>query len=140
MNISKITTSGTGSVQSASPKKLEKPSIGSDKFTLGQSDETKQANATSGITLSPIDALFLNLDQRRKGHKQAIEKSNKILEQLEELRLGIITGSIGPETLTNIAALLHSHSQNVMDEPLRSIILEVETRAKVELAKLEKIS
>ena len=69
-----------------------------------------------------------------------VEKSHKILEQLEELRLGIITGSIGPETLTNIAALLHNHSQNVMDEPLRSILLEVETRAKVELAKLEKIS
>ena len=137
MDITKITTHG---VQGAILKKIQKTGVSSDKFTIGQNNETQTTTATPGIMLTPIDALFLNLDERRKGHKQAIEKSNKILNQLENLRIGIVTGSIEKETLVNIAALLHNHIQNVIDEPLRSLLLEVETRARVELAKLENLS
>ena len=136
MDITKITTQN---VQGTTLKKTQQTGVSSDKFSLGQSSEPHTTTIHSGIMLTPIDALFLNLDERRKGHKQAIEKSNKILDQLESLRVGIITGNISGETLTNIATLLHSHRQSVMDEPLRSIILEVETRARVELAKLERL-
>ncbi len=137
MDITKITTQV---VQGATLKKLQKTGMSADKFTIEQNNETQPTTASAGIMLTPIDALFLNLDERRKGHKQAIEKSQSILHQLEDLRIGIITGSIGTKTLINIAALLHSHSQSIIDEPLRSILLEVETRARVELAKLEKYS
>jgi len=88
--------------------------------------------------LTPIDALFLNLDQRRKERKQALNKSEEILKQLEYLRVGIISGKISKNILENIANLLEGYSKTITEEPLQSLLLEVETRAKVELAKLEK--
>ncbi len=137
MDISKI---ATHNVQNTNTKKLKTVGSGGGKFSLGKSTEAAQITTPFEVRLVPIDALFLNLDQRRKGHKQAIEKSDQILNQLDSLRLGIISGSISKETLENIAALLQHHSQTIMEEPLRTLILEVETRAKVELAKLEKLN
>ena len=79
------------------------------------------------------------MDLRRKGQKQAVEKSEKLLEQLDDLRLSIITGSIPRDTLQNLSSVLQDKIENVADERLRNILLEIETRAKVELAKLEKM-
>lgn len=128
MDITKITNFN---IQGSTIKK-DQPRLGSDKFTIGHNP---QAALLSGIVLTPIDALFLNLDARRKNNKKAVEKSNQIVNQLENLRIEIISGNINKQTLSNIAQLLHK--QDITEEPLRSIILEVETRAKVELAKLE---
>lgn len=126
-------------VKSISAQKPGKIAGNREKFSLGESAKAQQIQISSGIHLTPIDALFLNLDQRSRGRRHAIEKTNKILNQLDSLRMGIISGNISRETLENISALLQAHSQTIMEEPLRTLILEVETRAKVELAKLDKI-
>lgn len=136
MDITKIAPQG---IKNTSPQKPGKILGNHEKFSLGENTEVLQNQAPTGIRFTPIDALFLNLDQRRKGQRQAIEKSDQILNQLNNLRMGIITGSIPRETLENITALLQTHSQSITEEPLRTLILEVETRAKVELAKLEKL-
>ncbi len=134
MDITKI---ATYSVKSTSQKKLEK--VGGDgKFSLEESAEIVETLAPSEIKLSPIDALFLSLDTRRQGYKQAIENGDKILKQLDTLRLDIITGSIPKETLENISTLLKTQLETTLDERLRNILLEIETRARVELAKLER--
>ena len=135
MDITKIAQG----VKNTSAQKPGKAVGSREKFSLGESTEVPQTHAPVGIRFAPIDALFLNLDQRRKGHRQAIEKSDQILKQLDSLHMGIISGSVSRETLENISILLKSHSQAITEEPLRTLILEVETRAKVELAKLEKL-
>jgi hypothetical protein len=134
MDITKIATYG---IRGASPKKLERVK-GDEKFSLGESSTIAETFAPMEIKLSPIDALFLNLDSRRRGQKQAIEKGDKILKQLDELRLDIITGSIPKDTLENITSLLKDQIESTIDERLRNILLEIETRARVELAKLER--
>lgn len=133
MDITKI---ATYSVKSTSQKKLEKISI-NENFSLEETGDVVKTLAPHEIKLSPIDALFLSLDSRRQGHKQAIKKGDQILKQLDELRLDIITGSIPKETLENISTLLHTQIETTLDERLRNILLEIETRARVELAKLE---
>jgi len=134
MDITKIATHG---IRGTSAKKLEKVK-GNEKFSLGESSTIAETFAPSEIKLSPIDALFLNLDSRRRGQKQAIEKGDQILKQLDELRLDIITGSVPKNTLESIASLLKDQIESTVDERLRNILLEIETRARVELAKLEK--
>ena len=134
MDITKIATYG---VKSTSQKKLEK--VGGDrKFSIEENTEIDKTLAPSEIKLSPIDALFLSLDSRRQGYKQAIEIGDEILKQLDTLRLDIITGSIPKETLENISTLLKTQIETTLDERLRNILLEIETRARVELAKLER--
>lgn len=136
VDITKIATQG---VKNTSIQKPGKVLRNHEKFSLGENIDVPQNQASTGIRFTPIDALFLNLDQHHKRQRQAIEKSDQILNQLDNLRMGIITGSIPRETLENITTLLQTHSQTITEEPLRTLILEVETRAKVELAKLEKL-
>ncbi len=135
MEITKVITQ---SIQATTAKKAEKPGEKKQKFSLDEASEQIQAKSSPGIMLTPIDALFLNLDQRRKERKQALNKSEEILKQLEYLRVGIISGKISKNILENIANLLEGYSKTITEEPLQSLLLEVETRAKVELAKLEK--
>lgn len=135
MDITKISTHG---VKHTNTKKLGKAGDGRN-FSIDGSNETHKSVAPAEIKFSSIDALFLNLDSRRKNQRQAVENGGQILEQLDDLRLSIITGSIPRKTLENITSLLQTHIETVTDERLRTILLEVETRAKVELAKLERL-
>lgn len=133
MDITKVATYG---VKSTSPKKLAKVS-GGEKFSLGESAEVIKALTPNEIKLGSIDALFLNLDARRKGQKQAIKKGDELLKQLDDLRINIIGGSIPKLALEKIAKTMKEQVESTVDEKLRNILLEIETRAAVELAKLE---
>jgi Class II flagellar assembly regulator len=70
--------------------------------------------------------------------RKAVQESRGTIEALETLRIGLLTGSI-PEhllqTLTNVVAL---QKQRVDDPRLMSLIEDIELRAAVELAKLER--
>jgi hypothetical protein len=136
MDITKVTTQG---VRSAQGKSIEKTKIGA-KFSLGENDDQspQQVNSQSQMQFSPLDALFLNLDQNRKKQKQFIEHGNNLLEQLDSLRMGIIAGHMPRSVLQSISDTLTKRNGLPTEEPLRNILLEIETRAKVELAKLDK--
>lgn len=134
MDITKVSTYG---VKSTSPKKLEKVT-GNEKFSLEESAEVIKALTPNEIKLGSIDALFLNLDTRRKGQRQAVKKGDEILNQLDDLRLNIISGSIPKQILKNISLALKEQVDAAIDDKLRDILLEIETRAAVELAKLER--
>jgi hypothetical protein len=96
-----------------------------------------------------IDPLFTNLDE--PSPKQAsIQAGLSLLDELEKLRTQLLSGSISPEIITNIKnyvqnikdrlnekATEHSNDVSAVDETLREMLLEIETRAVVELAKLK---
>jgi len=134
MDITKVATYG---VKSTSPKKLEKVA-NSEKFSLEESAEVIKALTPSEIKLGSIDSLFLNLDSRRKSQRQAVKKGDELLKQLDELRLNIISSSIPKQVLQNISLALKEQVDATIDDKLRNLLLEIETRAAVELAKLER--
>lgn len=59
-----------------------------------------------------------------------------VLDKLEELRLGILTGSIPKEKLSGLAQAMRQRRQKSDDPRLNEIIDEIELRAEVEIAKL----
>lgn len=132
-----ITKVATFSVKSTSPNKLQKAANG-EKFSLEENEDISKSVRPNEIKLGSVDALFLNLDARRKGQRQAIQKGDMLLKQLDALRLSIISGSIPKLALQNIAQTLKEHVETTIDEKLKNILLEIETRAAVELAKLER--
>lgn len=134
MDITKVTTFG---IQSTNLKKLDRVA-NKQKFSLEESAEVIKALTPHEIKLGSIDALFLNLDARRKGQRQAIKKGDELLKQLDDLRLNIITGSIPKQILEKISMTMKEHVESAVDPKLRDILLEIETRAAVELAKLER--
>jgi hypothetical protein len=59
-----------------------------------------------------------------------------MLDVLEDLRIGLLTGRISPQKLDRLSALISSDPGAAESPGLRRILGDIELRARVELAKL----
>lgn len=64
-------------------------------------------------------------------------RAEAILDRLEELRDGILSGQVPRQGLEDIQKLVSSRRESVSDPRLGEILDEIDLRAQVELAKLE---
>lgn len=90
--------------------------------------------------VAPVEAL-LGLqetpdaaDQPSKG----IALGHDILDRLEDIRRGLLLGTISATQLRTLAHLLKDRPPSFQDPGLSSILDDIELRARVELAKLER--
>lgn len=90
--------------------------------------------------VAPVEAL-LGLqetpdaaDQPSKG----IALGHDILDRLEDIRRGLLLGTISAAQLRTLAHLLKDRPPSFQDPGLSSILDDIELRARVELAKLER--
>lgn len=98
----------------------------------------------SPVTVSGVDALLAvqaatdatDDEARRKARKRLYERGETILERLDELRHGLLTGSLPKERLIELAQLVRGKRDQVDDPLLAQLLDEIELRAEVELAKL----
>ena len=133
-------TSGPG--QAKRTGKTDKSSSSAFATHLAETFEAaEEAHAVESThTVGNIDALLavqaaddsLEREQRRK----LIQRGEDILDKLEEVRHGLLMGSIPKEKLITLAQLVRSRRDNVVDPRLAAILDEIELRAEVELAKL----
>lgn len=72
--------------------------------------------------------------------RRAVLESKGTIEALETLRVGLLTGSIPEHLLQRLTDVVALQKQQVEDPRLRSLIEDIELRAAVELAKLERAS
>ena len=59
-----------------------------------------------------------------------------LLDELDQIRIGLLTGSLPRATLERLAARVEAKRHRVDDPSLIQILDEIELRAAVELAKL----
>jgi hypothetical protein len=107
---------------------------------------TPTAAGASGVTaaggvarLSSLDALMAlqevggPLERRRR----AVGRASKILEALEDLKLDLLDDRLSPAVLESLTRSVREQRAMTDDPRLESLLDEIETRAAVELAKLE---
>lgn len=70
--------------------------------------------------------------------KKLVQQGNNMLDTLEQLRRQLLVGSLPPQVLLDISRQISLQKQAVSDPRLGAIIDEIELRAAVELAKIEK--
>jgi hypothetical protein len=117
---------------------------GSGAFAKALSD-TQQSHGPSmpvsvGFTdLNTVLALQEAPDATRgRARKRAQERGNMMLDQLEEIRLGLLLGTIPMAKLEQLATLVRAKREQIDDPKLLAILDEIELRAAVELAKLSR--
>jgi hypothetical protein len=69
--------------------------------------------------------------------RQAVLRSTDIPDELQQLRLGLLTGSVPRQRLQRLTKLLRDQPGGYADPQLGSIVVDIEVRVAVELAKLE---
>jgi hypothetical protein len=74
------------------------------------------------------------------GNTHARQWGGDVLDGLDAIRLGLLTGGIPLNELRSITDLVTRQRQNVSDLVLQEILDEIELRARVELAKHERDS
>lgn len=97
--------------------------------------EIQQAAPTQGVHSS-----LLMLQERVElsvTDKQQVKMGQSIIDGLEQIKMGIINQSFSRENLQNIVANLRNRQDKATHPELENILLEIETRAEVELAKLQ---
>lgn len=124
-----------------SPKTKRKESQEkSSGFLEETASHTENSAATSVSTTHAINPFF-SLQEVEDDHKKddtALEYGYDILEQLEAIKLGLLNGSLNMETLHRIDRSIAGWKKMYQSPKLKQIIEEIELRAKVEHAKLDK--
>lgn len=132
----------TGSAKGVS-KTGAKKGTGDTAFSglVGDAEEAEAQKPVSGImTIGQLDSL-LSLQEAGGGtseeaRKKAKQRAAALLEGLDQVRIGILTGSIPNATLQSLGRVIGEHRDKTIDPKLAEILDEIDLRVQVELAKL----
>lgn len=142
--------SGLGSTGASSTKRGDKAKRSDGSFSRllgsgGAADgdaETQQAGGVDAPnTLSGLESLLAvqSVDPDAgggKGRQRLIRHGEDLLDRLEDIRIGLLTGAVPKARLAELAKLVRSKRDAGADPNLAAILDEIELRAEVELAKL----
>ena len=70
--------------------------------------------------------------------KRMRARAGNMLDQLEKIRVGLLTGTLTIGDVINIADVVAQHREKIMDPGLTAILDEIDLRAQVEIAKMRK--
>ena len=103
--------------------------------------DTASAGATQNTqSIAQVDALLAiqGAEDPTAGaaRKRARKRSGVILDELEKIRMAMLGGTLTIGHMIDIADVVASHREKIMDPALTDIMDEIDLRAQVELAKM----
>ncbi|MDR3512476.1 MAG: flagellar assembly protein FliX [Caulobacteraceae bacterium] len=102
-------------------------------------DTAPAARLAATVGVGSIDALLAlqevgsPLERRRK----AVRRAGVILDVLDEVKLSLLDGGVPPAALDRLMAAVRLERGGADDPRLQALLDEIETRAAVEMAKIE---
>jgi hypothetical protein len=134
------TTAGSG--QSRKTAKTDKtPSSGFAEKLAETFEPVEESHGVESLSaVGGIDALLaaqavgdvLDGEERRR----LVQYGEDMLDKLDEIRHGLLMGTIPKEKLISLAQMVRARRGHVADPRLSAVLDEIELRAEVELAKL----
>ncbi len=131
----------SSTAKGASKAETKKTGDGTFDSMVSDTAETPAQAATGRpASVSALDAL-LTLQAAESGTseeatKRARKRANDLLDHLDKIKVGLLTGELPKSTLEQLAQTVASHRDQVMDPQLAEILDDIDLRAQVELAKL----
>jgi hypothetical protein len=137
--------SSTGGV-SATGASRAKPTGGASGFSLpsiNAASGAASAASVGGLTgVGSVDALLAlqaadSLGGPLERRKRAVRRADNILDVLGEVRIALIDGDVSHGALERLSRAIREQREATDDPRLEGVLNEIETRAAVELAKLQ---
>jgi len=102
------------------------------------SDTPAVATVSAAPMLSGIEGLYALQDvEPALNDDRAAARGDEILDRLQELQRGLLLGRIGRDQISQLAQLSSAGAAEAANPKLRAVLMDIDLRAKVELAKLE---
>lgn len=133
---------GTGPIQTSVVRRKSQPGRAAGAgFAGALASDGAVRGAAAPAEVAPASALLAaqEVDDPLVGRSQAVRRGEDILERLDEIRHGLLIGSIPRERLNQLLAIVRRQQGRVSDPRLREVLAEIELRASVELAKLGRL-
>lgn len=132
-------TERTGATAVANTGQAQRGAAIGARFTLG--DLAASAPTGSAQAAAPAGAIGGLLAVQAAGgeierRQRAMRRGSGILDGLDRLKIGLLSGSVGQGELLSIRAQLMQHRDQVDDPGLQDLLAQIDLRAEVELAKL----
>ncbi len=107
---------------------------------LGASPAPAQSSVSGGGALGPVDALLALQEVAGNPNRRAVarQRGEDLLDRLDELRLALLDGRLPRATIERLVAVVGAQRVKTDDPKLAEVLDEIELRAAVELAKLER--
>ncbi len=109
-------------------------SVPQDSGQTSRSQQTSHATGLSDVT--SLLALQSVEDPMHGKRRKAIRKGNRMLDLLEDVRMGLLSGNLSVSVLQQLERLTEM-SEASGDARIDALVEEIGLRAQVELAKLE---
>lgn len=103
----------------------------------GESGQAGVGGAVQAGAINPLIALQELEDAASSPQGKARARAEALLDRLDEIRLGLLQGSLPASKLDALARMVQTQRAQVSDPRLAAILDEIDLRAQVELAKLE---
>lgn len=119
-------------------RKGKSQTSGGESFAQALEGEEKASAASGAAPVASVDALLSlqEVPDALSGQAQAKQRGEDLLDQLDQIRLGLLEGGLPPVQIERLVGLVASKREQVTDPKLLAILDEIEIRAAVELAKL----
>jgi len=141
MGLSLVEIKGPGKVETSSVRRASRPAgAGSSTFTIADAPEAARGQIVSNTgPLTAVDNILMlqGVDDTLSGRSKGLVHGEELLDMLDEVRDGLLSGGIPRRTLNRIANAVSKRQDGFADPKLQNVLDEIELRAKVELAKLE---
>jgi hypothetical protein len=130
----------TGRVESTSVRRVAKQGGTSDNVFQLTPAEPQRAQAVSGPSpLAAVESILTlqGLDDSTSGRSKGLAHGEQLLDMLDHVRDGLLSGGIPRTTLSRLATAVGRRHESFADPHLQNVLDEIDLRARVELAKLE---
>lgn len=132
----------TPQVQAAQQRRDLRAPAGERNFADAIPEETQPAPPSTEAKPAVIDGLFAlqEVADELSGRRRAAARGSALLDRLDELRLGLLSGTLPRTQLEALRQLAREHGPTADDPKLAAILSDIELRVAVELAKLDKFA
>jgi hypothetical protein len=129
-------TGPNGAALVSTPAAARRPSGGT--FSLSEANVLQAQSAAVALrTLGGIDALIAlqGIEDPVERRRRAVKHGTRALDALDELKLGLLSGTLDQATLLRLKAVATDLKDSSGDERLDQVLSEIHLRVAVELAK-----
>jgi len=125
-----------GTAIAAKPAAAQRAASGS--FSVADAETPRGSAAAANLhAISTVDALLAlqGVDNVGERKKRAVAKGRNALDVLDQLKIGMLDGTLTPSTLARLNVVADGLTDASGDPGLDSVLSEIDLRVAVELAK-----